>query len=338
MTRQDTELLNFFEYKAKPIIFYNNKVYTDAFNAEVSPLFTRNSAVRHTLLAVAAIIQLNFLVADGHDGALIKSDQLLQAGMNHFQKALTFQQTLVASAENQDNIERDAIKELLSSCMLQMGYLVVNVGREMPLLSLDRNQVDLITLLGAHKFIRENYLPKVIDSKIPFLFPSASKIPEPLICEYYLTESLRLDLNDVYQGSSCEIKIVLEKAIDVIDGAIYRTMKSGLPYPIIATTIQLSSDEFRCYLYQANDFALRILFVCAALAAMSKFCTRRFDNIYFDYVLWYKDRQYSTMGKFQYVMDEKLYFLVLQTDFELDTDTCGDFNPIEVARFYEQLS
>ena len=335
MSQQDVELLNFFEQKAKSTVFYNNHVFDDAFKTEVNPLFRHNSAVRYTLLAVSAIIQLNVLLVGSNDGAIVKSNQLLQTGMDYFQKALTFQQNLVSLVENPNNVQDGAIKELLSSCLLQMGYFVVNVGRVMPLLSLDRSQIDLITLLGAHRFIIEKYLPKVANSKIPLLFPSDSVLPSDFDERYYLSDSLRRDLNDVYGESNPEVKAVLEGAIVVIERAIYRTMQYGLPYPLIAMIVQLSNNEFRSYLYQANEFALRILFVCAVLCAMSKFCTRRFDNIYYDYVAWYKEWQFTNRNKFEYLLDDKLYFLALQTDFEPEFSSIGEFNPIEIAKGYE---
>ncbi|RCK62976.1 hypothetical protein Cantr_09891 [Candida viswanathii] len=334
MTQQDLEVLTFFEQKAKSMIFYNNLVFDDAFKTEVNPLYQRNATVRYTLLACSAIIQLNFLLNQNHDGALIKSEQLHQAGLDYFQSAIAFQQDLVKLVERDENVHEDAIKELLSACLLQAGYFVTNVGRVMPLLCLDGTQIDLITLLRAHKVIREKYLPRVANSKMKYLHPSGSAVPDSIDDEYYITSSLRKNLNVVYGSEASAVKGALEEMISAIEQSMYRTMEHGFPYPMIATVVHLS-DDYKYYLYQANDFALRLLFVYAVLAAMSKFCTRRYDNMFLDYVIWYKNRKFDTVGKFEYLMDEKLYFLVAETDFEPDFDHIRDFNPIEAAKKYE---
>ncbi|EMG49562.1 hypothetical protein G210_5634 [Candida maltosa Xu316] len=336
----ELSLLNFFEKKGKFIMGYDDTQYILAWDDEINSFSFHSPSIKSTLLANAATVFSNYLRTkhSTDPSSLIRSNELFAAGMKYFQKSIYLQYELVEQINKSDHPNVLQVRELLASCLVQFGYFMINNHKMLPLLSLNRNQVDLISLMQSHRNLRIKYFTYVTDvvsgqKILPYftIIPPASPEFEKF-CP--LTRTLSYDLIEIQDMSEDE-KEIMQNVINYFEASLLQAQKVNFACPVLAN-ILFYSDEFRNSLYMANEFALRLLFVYASLCALTGIPLNRLDSIYGDYITWYKERVVQKYGSFVYSVDRELHSLVMNTSFVLSPSTIHDFDPTVECIKYEQ--
>ncbi|EMG50656.1 putative zinc finger upstream protein 3 [Candida maltosa Xu316] len=321
VTQDELRALKFFDEKGKFIVAFKNQRYIDMWMSEITPQFQSCPTVRKD----SSVLTSSFSV------------DLSQTGQKFFELGVRL---LKESINERQIIEKKAtsffgIKHLLTSDLITFGCILFYNHKLVPLLSF--NQVDIITLTQQYREARLKHLEQIQASSISALFfPSSNpllKAPEE--STLWFTEMLYLELSKNHGGTEEELE-TLKGFIALLRNSIFAMSVLRFPFPLLACFTNFS-DEFRVLLHRGNKFALRFLFIYSCLCVVSRIPLHRNDNIFTDYILWYKNRVFLENHKFDYPIDAQLFYLVTRSNFVIDFGDMSHFNPLDQGKKFINL-
>ncbi|EMG49585.1 hypothetical protein G210_5610 [Candida maltosa Xu316] len=334
--QQELTLTNFYQKKGQFILGFNNAKFIEIWEHEIVQHWFDKPAMKYCLLSNAAILYANQLNSKntGNFSSSVESEQYYKMGHNYFSKSLHLQHELAESITKSIDPDIEQLRDLLKCCFIQFVCLMINNQSMLPLISFENEKIDIVSFMKFYRNVRQRYIPMIPNTRLPQYFMNTAPLGTFPDESCHLSDSMLQDLEN-FALSDDSMRAELQDVIELFRVSLVSSMKFKCPYPIFSNILHFS-DKFRDYLYEQNVFSLRLLFVFSALCVLSPFPLSRLNNIYVAYMTWFKVRSFAQLGKFRFQTDEKLYFLVMNTDYTLDYDSLDTFDPISVAMSYEQ--
>lgn len=201
-------------------------------------------------------------------------------------------------------------KELTVSSILIFSFLGVQPHGLIKLISFSQDngteedvaETDMISIARGSRDIVLNCASTILESDLSGLlfFRVSDELNSPPLkeCDYpiikYLLQELYLFQDSttreevgVVNGTSLSYQ-TLQLALDCLTKSLFGCGCYKFPIPLFRFLMVIPKD-FRRLLYAKHQFALKMLYIYAALCFVAKFQMYKEYNIWRDFVVWYKD-------------------------------------------------
>lgn len=227
--------------------------------------------------------------------------------------------------------------EIVISGILLFSFLALQPHGLVPLITLDPNVTDLVSMVKGIKVSMGKSFPYLYNSGYSGLFHASEHLFPPVLTEddvFPLCENLKRNFREYLKGQPTigeEGRRHFEEAFRLLDIVIYRTIESNRPMAILRYIFLFDVwilDEAK---QRRNIFALKILFTYSCLCLMSKLRLFSEGNIYLDFLHWYRQFNINLFGEWRYPDDEAFFELIITDGLAINNsnyDLLKTFDPL----------
>ncbi|CCG24527.1 Zcf18 transcription factor [Candida orthopsilosis Co 90-125] len=358
ISRFELRLLKFFDMHCINLFSFGvNEGIHNAWKYKVPHLFLESELVRQSMFSFAAValsttlplqdIQRSDNEEDIFD-ALAREDASEFDTMtrnNIYLKTTTHFLTTLAKAQEKINevqtsnsfTDPTIAKELTVSSILIFSFLGVQPHGLIKLISFnqDEEETDMIAISRGSRDIVLNCASTILESELSGLlfFRVNQDLYSPPLkeCEYPIIKYLLLELyrfqdstNEEVVNDTSSSYQTLKLALDCLNKALFGCGYYKFPIPLFRFLMVIPED-FRSLLYAKHKYALKVLYVYAALCFIARFQMYKEYSIWRDFVVWYKD-EVKLVDK----VERNLYHLVVDQCYVIPNyEDFPYFDPLE---------
>lgn len=304
--------------------------------------------IKETLYATLELIQLGMyaflglMLLGNHDRRYLLGDTPIDDGLElSIAKVYDFAMNLysyllLAISRQMDRVLTNSCtimeaKVLITSLSFLFAVLGSFPSGTCPLIDFNRGGNDFIAYNIGYRRTYEALLPLL--RNLPFENKHGLSVTiddENVMPILFFTRILEyIDTHTDELGTSEDVEII-RHAFDVFDKQVYRTTVTFTPLGYYHIFVDMT-DEFWDLVYAQNPLALSWLNVLAAYALVFKLYFIRDNNIWVDYMNWYRE-----WHGHKYFWDEPVYQAVVEQGYCVsDYSLLRFFNPLEGATINE---
>lgn len=364
ISKFEYRLLNFFHHFCIPMFSFGiNMEVESVWKTQVPVLFMKSPLVRSAVFSFAALnlfplCDLNrvcendtrriefFAQSEPHDSVNFNPFKSLSQNLatlhkdttNYFLTAINHTNTIVSGNVMSNSITKKNASELAVSSVLIFSFLCLQPGSITPLVCFDRSESDIISISKGIRTTLTKCAPLLQRSEFAGLFflseeavgtPALHKSTFPVIRVLHRDFLKEFASGDEFSTESLTEIEAIENCLTILHTLVNRSVQLDYPVPFFRWLLLLNED-FRVLLYGQYFFALRVMFAYASVSLLMRFELYQEDNVWLDYMRWYKQHNWNLYGGWRYEWDAAFY--------DISHDKLRKFKKVGVLSNFDPLS
>lgn len=346
ITKFELRLLDFFKEFCIPIFsFKRNREIENVWLEDVPPIFMKSELVKKSMLSFSTMIMLPMCHLDSlweddtipdKNGTLFnaKIDSAYLDTTRFFTETISHLNSVIRLNTNNYPVlfHHDTAAEVTISSILVYVFLGLHPHKLVPLLSLDRSTADYVSItrgikesLGLASFtLASSPVSRIFNMKEDYYTPKIEEMP--LFTTLY-HELAAENLDDIRSS-------IYLRSIKSMHELLHKVTLHHYPVLFYRWLIMVETG-FYDLIYLHEYWALRELNVFASISLIMHFYLVGTSNIWYDYVIWFKEYTFDNYQHWIYPIDEALYELTIiqgyKTPLIRDFSVLRGFDPIQLV-------
>lgn len=363
----ELKLLHFFDLHVLPIFVLGQDKYSFlSFKISIPQLFANYESVRYSMFMISSLFlwhiekhltDVDIVILNTSDTASV-STQVVSSDYHLRLKSLTlslsssgsqyslitckyFDHSLCSYYKVMDKLNEEIMNSADISAvgfinMLFFTFWAMHFDRRIPLLDVtnDETPLDFISVSRGMRAANKHLGDHVLDSMKPMfplfylkLLEAGSNMP---LIKSLKNEFLKMNFQSKFSSEAADELIIQLDAINIFETLFINAVQLNFSNIFVTFPLKVSL-EFISLLRAKNLFSLFLLFVFSALCLMNGFYLHPKKNIWYEYIVWYKN--YNTLLNglpFNSAFATNLYNMVIIKRVHIDKDEMfkwWDFDP-----------
>ncbi|CUM64893.1 uncharacterized protein PRCAT00002511001 [Priceomyces carsonii] len=208
----------------------------------------------------------------------------------------------------------DLAVELFFTCTLIFSFLGIHSHRLVPLVSFNHGIKNDFLGVCRGLLITRDVCEKSCGENLQRFFWTTRRVAVNGTKDISITSSLDKQLLEYFSRETINSASTLKRecftgAINVLNRVMSTASTLNNPIPVFSWVLLVNHDLLN-YIWSQDFFALRILYVYACLCQISRFLLNISQNMWVDYILWFKNYNQSNFGGWKYDFDKGFYNLI----------------------------
>ncbi|CUM64862.1 uncharacterized protein PRCAT00002477001 [Priceomyces carsonii] len=237
----------------------------------------------------------------------------------------------------------DLAAELMFTSTLIFSFLGIHSHKLLPLISFNEGpKNDFLSVCEGLVNIREVCMLRS-GGQVQRYFWTARRIRSLKCKSIPITALLNEQLQEYFDDEIVDAALSLKREcyrelITILQQLLRTGSKHNYPIPVFIWVLVIDNTLFK-YIRSKDFFALRLLYVYACLCQISRFLLNLLQNMWIDYIHWFRDYNIKLFGDWKYAFD-KGFFNLVKSEFLIDVGKCAIYDTLDpgaYADFSEHL-
>lgn len=233
--------------------------------------------------------------------------------LKYFNSSLLENNKLLAGIiSDESNFTVETAVEALLSTILLFSFLSLQPYRLVKLISFSNEETDMVRISLNMKSVMVRALRRVHNTRYEGFTYLSDLFGVPQTTEEYpLVQELQKLFHDKYKMTyNREIQEEVQRLIDYLNINIHRSIYTK-DAAHLSRWIFTIGEKVGELMETGNFFCLKLLYYYSCVTIFCGLIYKRYQNMYFDFILWYKQRSFDLYGDWELGFDTILFQLVL---------------------------
>lgn len=233
--------------------------------------------------------------------------------LKYFNSSLLENNKLLASIiSDESNFTLETAVEALFSTILLYSFLSLQPYGLVKLISFSNEETDLVRISLNMRSVMVRALRRVHNTRYEGFIYLSDLFGVPQATEVYpLVQELQKLFHDKYKMTyDKEMQKDVQRLIDYLNVNIYRSIYTN-DAAHLNRWIFTIGDKVGDLMEAGDFFCLKLLYYYSCVTIFCGLIYKRYQNMFFDFILWYKQRSFELYGDWELEFDRVLFQLVL---------------------------